>query len=730
MRSLLKSSRALSPVIGAIILIAIVITVTLVAGSWMAGLTFSFMKTEQIQIVNENWSPDNSYVDLTVLNSGTDTVKISSVFVNSEPAQGTTFVSGSSSLEGGESAILRVFHNYESDAEEFRLVTQSGNQFTIVSAMTSSGIPAGLETLRPNGEGFYQQWNIFGGSTSFVLSSDLSDSTGVQVTGSTTLLEINSLSDSTINAGEISSVTAYARAKVTSTETQPTGAFISYRDSTNSLDTPKTRTSEDGSWNSQGELSSSGSPIRLVRSITCPILDRLTEKIVVTLSDDGYLDAYVWDGNAWTVTNDVGNPGTGVNSNRCFDVVYEKTSGRALLVYSTGSTSNEIGFRIWTAGSGWGSEQLLDLPYTSGKVRWVSLAASSGARSGAADDNEVSLMYVDSKKDVFGYIWTGSDWSDMGATSVWDNSAATYSEECIAVAYEQTTGESMFIWADSVSTDFYYRIWDGSTLSANTLLNIGTAGGIGNWVTLKADPGSDDLFLLSVDGGSDLNTAYWNGSSWLVHLEHDNKVDTNARRCADFAWEPIGGKGLLVYGTTNGEITYETFEAPNVWTGPTNVAMGTKAHHWVQLQTNPRVVPGDVMILGAVLEANTLNLGAISWDGTTFSIQGASTFSSDVGKVNYESFSLAFEQHVPVEKAVLLLRTHDSNFEGAEFTLDRVSFTEHSEIMLTNPITGVAWTWDEVNALELGCRASSLWSDETAQISEFWVVVDYSGTDG
>jgi flagellin-like protein len=428
-----------------------------------------------------------------------------------------------------------------------------------------------------------------------------------------------------------------------SKETRPTTAFISYRDSTVSFDIPKSQPWNGVSWGSQREMASAGSPVRFVRSVTCPVADRL-ENIVVTLSDDGFLDAYVWDGNTWTTTNDVGNPGTAVNSYRCFDIAYEKDSGRVLLVYSRGTTSNEIGYRIWTVDGGWEGEELLNLPYTNGKVRWISLAPTSGARLGTDDNNEIALIYLDSNKDVFGYVWTGLAWSEVGSTSVWDASAASSSEECIAVTYEQTTGEAMFIWADSVSTDFYYKTWDGSTLSENTLLDIPTAGGVGNWITLKADPSSDDLFLLSIDGGSDLNTAYWNGNDWIVHSEHDAGVDSNAQRCADFAWEPSGGKGLLVYGTANGQITQKTFSAPNTWGSPINTPMGTNKHPWVQLRTNPRFSSGDVMILGAILEANALDLGAIQWNGTTFTVQETSTFSADVGVVNYESFYLDFEK--------------------------------------------------------------------------------------
>jgi hypothetical protein len=686
------------------------------------------MKTEELKIVNHSWASDNSYIDLTVKNTGTTTAIIEEVRVNNEPANNITYVSGSTSLKSGDSATIRVTQNFAfAERYEFYIVTQTGNRFFYLATKTSSKIPPGTETLKPNAAGTYQQWAPFGGTIHYSLTSDLSSTTGVQNLGSTTLLETENFADSRIGSGAINSVTAYIRAKTTSTETELTGAFVAYRDSTTGLNIPKSRSWSNAVWSAQSELASAGSPVRQVRSACCPKADRSEEKIVVTLSDDGYLDAYVWDGTAWIVTNNIGSAGASVNAYKCFDVVYEKTSGRALLVYSRGTTTNEIGYKIWTFGSGWGTEQFLDLVYTTGRVRWISLATASGARSGSVDDNEIALIYLDANTDVHGYVWTGSAWSLVGATSVWDATAAIASEECIAVAYEQTTGEAMFIWADSVSTDFYYKTWDGTTLSVNTLLDISAAGGVGNWVMLKADPSSDDLLFLSVDGGSDLNTAYWSGSGWTVHAEHDAGLDSNAQRCADFAWEPTGGKGLLVYGTTAGQITRKTFTTPNTWVGPTNAVMGANVHPWVQLRTNPRTVTGDGKILGAVLEGTVFDLGAIKWDGTTFTVIGTSTFSTDTSVITYESFDLEFEPFAPAEKAVILWRTYNLNYESAAFTISRTAFTDYSETRTTNLNTGLPWTWDEINALEIGSKASTLGADETIQVSEYWIIVSYAG---
>jgi hypothetical protein len=139
-------------------------------------------------------------------------------------------------------------------------------------------------------------------------------------------------------------------------------------------------------------------------------------------------------------------------------------------------------------------------------------------------------------------------------------------------------------------------------------------------------------------------------------------------------------------------------------------------------------VTGDVKILGAVLEGTVFDLGAIKWDGTTFTVIGTSTFSTDTSVITYESFDLEFEPFAPAEKAVILWRTHNLNYESAAFTISRTAFTDYSETRTTNPNTGLPWTWDEINALEIGSKASTLGADETIQVSEYWIIVSYAGT--
>jgi len=64
MKKLLKSRKALSPVVAAIILIAVTVAVSIAVAAWMGALTFTFMKTEEITNMSGTWGTDHVNITL------------------------------------------------------------------------------------------------------------------------------------------------------------------------------------------------------------------------------------------------------------------------------------------------------------------------------------------------------------------------------------------------------------------------------------------------------------------------------------------------------------------------------------------------------------------------------------------------------------------------------------------------------------------------------------------
>jgi flagellin-like protein len=83
---ILRSRKALSPVVASIILIAVTVAVSIAVAAWMGALTFSFMATEQGQVTNLQFSttPTPGTILVTFNNTGTTSITINSVWVNNQ----------------------------------------------------------------------------------------------------------------------------------------------------------------------------------------------------------------------------------------------------------------------------------------------------------------------------------------------------------------------------------------------------------------------------------------------------------------------------------------------------------------------------------------------------------------------------------------------------------------------------------------------------------------------
>jgi flagellin-like protein len=86
MKRLIKSRKGLSPVVAAIILIAVTVAVSIAVAAWMGALTFTFMQTEQISITNMAFNGGSNVSDNTILlnlkNTGSSKVTLTQVTLN------------------------------------------------------------------------------------------------------------------------------------------------------------------------------------------------------------------------------------------------------------------------------------------------------------------------------------------------------------------------------------------------------------------------------------------------------------------------------------------------------------------------------------------------------------------------------------------------------------------------------------------------------------------------
>jgi archaellum component FlaF (FlaF/FlaG flagellin family) len=123
-----NARKALTPLMISVLL-CIATAVSLATAAWINGLPTSNMYTEDLQAINHQWGPNHAYVDVTICNNGTQSVRLKSVTVNSQPAT-VVYIAGSNQINKGESAVLRVANTFVPGATyKIAFQTVKGNRF-------------------------------------------------------------------------------------------------------------------------------------------------------------------------------------------------------------------------------------------------------------------------------------------------------------------------------------------------------------------------------------------------------------------------------------------------------------------------------------------------------------------------------------------------------------------------------------------------------------------------
>lgn len=345
--------------------------------------------------------------------------------------------------------------------------------------------------------------------------------------------------------------------------------------------TPFYRTWDGSAWSAEGSAQVVGGNINY---IVLKSSRTRNEAVLGTLDSNGNIYAQVWNGTSWGTPTPMANVGSANATTQSFDIAYEKSGDRLVMAYLPNATSVDFAYRIWD-GATWSAATTIDTPPTTGIIKSIDMTQNPISTS-----NEIAMVMMDANIGVYGMVWTGSTWSNMGDAAVWDQTGSIATKKAVGVAYEQNSGRAMFMWGDSVATDQYYRIWNGSTLTSATLLNIPAAGDVVHWMKLVSKPNSDELLYGAVDTRSDLNTRKWSGSAWdtaTQHAEHDASVENITSMVFDLIWETHTanpGKAWLLWG--NGTAVSAKQWSGTAW-GAATTLTGSDDTSFIRLKADP-----------------------------------------------------------------------------------------------------------------------------------------------
>ena len=130
---ILKSKKALSPVIAAIILIAVTVAVSIAVAAWMGALTFTFMATEQLQITNVEFLGNTTatkHINVTLQNTSTSPITVTEIHISGGASSSGDLLSSDETIPANSQEEVSVSYSWTAGSNyQIRVVTSKGNRF-------------------------------------------------------------------------------------------------------------------------------------------------------------------------------------------------------------------------------------------------------------------------------------------------------------------------------------------------------------------------------------------------------------------------------------------------------------------------------------------------------------------------------------------------------------------------------------------------------------------------
>lgn len=394
----------------------------------------------------------------------------------------------------------------------------------------------------------------------------------------------------------------------------------------------------------------------------------------------GVLHIYKRSGAAWIEVTDTAAPGgwgvgtrptvggNGVDGRR-FDIAYEKTSGRAMVVYSrnaNGSVGNEMAYRIWD-GATWTAATNINSARFAQAAAVTSIKMKSNPLSGS---NEIALTAADSGTTtantsvLTSFIWNGSAWTEPAAahttaTTLYlpNTTAQLMQNDLFDLAYESLTGDLMVVFTITNTTgpvgqQFY--ITKTAAGSWGTATSYATARLAPLQMIAESNPNTDQILVMwNRTASATVYANIWSGTAvgTTTTISNANGVTTAIQK------KHITGKWLRVGATdyavpmwntlTAGTIGYAYYTGTTWTAGASGFTYATgvaSALQWMDTDVDPQ--GSDTLMLtysDAATDLHARRLVLSAGPTFTFTTPTGSPLTATLTNQTTQNFDFAYD---------------------------------------------------------------------------------------
>lgn len=424
-------------------------------------------------------------------------------------------------------------------------------------------------------------WSVYSVVRSFTVDTSVPVSTWFQTT------------DEQFDTDTLTSLETYGsdELRITSTVRE---ALVAYTEGV--VQTPRYRLWNGTAWGTERSAENIGERPYWIRTDSATTRN---EYIMGTGGLSGLVKAQIYDGDAatWGDLVTISTPASAIR--RGFDVAYETLSGEAMVAACSGT---DAVYRTWD-GNAWSATSTINFGFTQ-NCEWLELASDPSS-------NEIIVIARANSANT-PYAFEAQVWNGAGS---WGNAVTQGAMEAadaenigMAVMYEESGDQAVFVTSNGTNANFHYRTWNGSwsaTTSTTTADDVETP-------KFARDLGSDNMTLCFVANNSQMYYMRWNGSGF-VSAPAAFSADTNSKdggHSFDCEYESVGARdGYIMMPYTDGIDDYYRYFSTSL---QAETPISTIQDAWA-VQT---VRTGDGLILAVFYDETTNTQYDFSyWDG-------------------------------------------------------------------------------------------------------------------
>lgn len=419
------------------------------------------------------------------------------------------------------------------------------------------------------------------------------------------------------------------------------------------------------------------------------------EHVAGYVTTSGQLYVLRWNGTAWSNEWNVAVGGNGIDGRR-FDIAYENTSGRAVVVYSN-NTSSTLAYRIWN-GTSWTAAATQASARLTGVPNAIKLAAQTTSGS-----NTLAATIADANSILTTLVWSGSAWGNEPSSSHGTLAGTAGQNDLWDHAYASQSGDLIVVFTTSLPQQSY-RTFSAGTWSAVASINSGTQRSppLQMFAVANPDPAVNQVLVgWNRSASPNVYARIWSGGTTLDTLTTvaTNGVTTNIeQKTIAGGWVKSGTTTAAVFfwsSTTTGRLDYAynvggTWTLAQAWT-PGGTAPGSEL--WMDAQTDPQ--SSDTLMLSFSDNASDLwSKRLVLSAGPTFTFSdadGGTPETTSLPSNTTQNFDFAYDRNAAPSGTITLADGSNPGAvtvtNGTTGALDAFSLTASPGTATINSVT-------------------------------------------